>query len=39
MSRIQCELTIDLPCETGSAWNIPVGRLLYLRRALKNGVR
>ena len=27
MSRIQCEFTIDLPCEIGKAWNTPVGRL------------
>ena len=26
MSLIQCEFTIDLPCEMGSAWNTPVGR-------------
>ena len=39
MSLIQCELTIDLPWEIGSAWNTPVGRWLYCLSALKNGVR
>jgi hypothetical protein len=28
MSLIQCELTIDLPYEIGSAWKTPVGRWL-----------
>ena len=39
MSLIQCELTIDLPWEIGSAWKTPVGRWLYCLSALKNGVR
>ena len=37
MSLIQCEFTIDLPWEMGSAWNTPVGRWLYFCSALKNG--
>ena len=39
MSLIQCEPMIDLPWEIGSAWNTPVGRLLYSLSAEKNGVR
>ena len=38
MSRIQCDLLIDLPREIGMAWNTPVGCLLKALSAVKKGV-